>query len=212
MEGSIFMTNYIYTLDEIAEKVKPIAEKYSIEKVWVFGSYAKGVATPKSEISILICAPHIKRLFALGGICGDLEDVFHKEIDLVTEDNLHKAQENHLQYIFDEITETMTLIFENDFSFNEIVRQITDKFAPEKIYLFGSRAKGTATKSSDIDLCVIMDTNDKRKTISDLYCSIECNYPIDLLLYTPSEWEKCVLDETSFAYLINSKGVLLYSR
>lgn len=208
----VLMIDYIYTLDEITEKVKPIAEKYSIEKVWVFGSYAKDIATPKSEINILICAPHIKRLFALGCIYGDFEDIFQKEINLVTEDNLHKAHENHLQYIFDEITETKTLIYENDFSFNDLVKQITDKFAPEKIFLFGSRAKGTATKNSDIDLCVIMDTTDKRKTISDMYCSIECNYPIDLLLYTPSEWKRCVLDETSFAYLINAKGVILYSK
>ena len=32
----------IYTIDEITAAVKPIAEKYGIDKVWLFGSYARG--------------------------------------------------------------------------------------------------------------------------------------------------------------------------
>lgn len=35
----------IYTVDEITAAVKPIAEKYGIDKVWLFGSYARGEAT-----------------------------------------------------------------------------------------------------------------------------------------------------------------------
>ena len=35
----------IYTIDEITAAVKPIAEKYGIDKVWLFGSYARGEAT-----------------------------------------------------------------------------------------------------------------------------------------------------------------------
>ena len=36
----------------------------------------------------------------------------------------------------------------------EIQEQIVKLCAPEKILLFGSRAKGTATARSDIDLCL----------------------------------------------------------
>ena len=43
----------IYTIDEIREKVKPIAEKYGIEKVWLFGSYARGEATEESDVDLL---------------------------------------------------------------------------------------------------------------------------------------------------------------
>ena len=43
----------IYTVDEITAAVKPIAEKYGIDKVWLFGSYARGEATEKSLISPL---------------------------------------------------------------------------------------------------------------------------------------------------------------
>ena len=39
------MTDKIYTIDEIKAIVKPIAEKYKADRIWLFGSYAKGQAT-----------------------------------------------------------------------------------------------------------------------------------------------------------------------
>lgn len=38
---------FIYSTDEIKEKVKPIFEYYEIEKVILFGSYARHEATAK---------------------------------------------------------------------------------------------------------------------------------------------------------------------
>jgi len=39
-----------------------------------------------------------------------------------------------------------------------VVRQIAEKFQPEKIILFGSYAHGEPRPESDVDLLVIMDT------------------------------------------------------
>ena len=83
-------------------------------------------------------------------------------------------------------------------------------FNPQYIYLFGSQAKGTATSSSDIDLCVIAPAENKRELLTELYYRIECEKPIDFLLYTPEEWENCILDKCSFAYKIHSEGVCIY--
>jgi len=91
--------------------------------------------------------------------------------------------------------------------FDSIITQMLANFNPEKVVLFGSQAKGTATEKSDVDICVVMDTNNKRKTICDLYCDIDFDMPIDFLLYTPDEWKACIADETSFAYLINKEGI-----
>ena len=66
----------------------------------------------------------------------------------------------------------------------EIQEQIVKLCAPEKILLFGSRAKGTATARSDIDLCVIASTTNKRALLTDLYCDTQSDTPIDFLLYT----------------------------
>ena len=94
--------------------------------------------------------------------------------------------------------------------FENITNQIVKTYAPEKILLFGSQSKGNATIKSDIDLCIIVDTNNKRQLLTELYFGIETEKPIDIIVYTPSEWEDCVNDSTSFAHKINKEGVMLY--
>lgn len=98
------------------------------------------------------------------------------------------------------------------FDSENIIAQIKNLYFPEKVFLFGSQAKGTATKSSDIDLCVVMNTDNKRKLLADMYFNIDSDLPIDFLLYTPNEWANCVEDSASFAYKIVKEGVLLYGR
>lgn len=91
-----------------------------------------------------------------------------------------------------------------------IREQIICQCNPQKILLFGSQAKGTATAKSDIDLCIVASAADKRKLLTDLYCYTESNTPLDLLLYTPEEWETSIADTQSFAHKLNREGVLLY--
>jgi len=93
---------------------------------------------------------------------------------------------------------------------NLIKEQIVSLYNPSKIILFGSQAKGTATIKSDIDLCVVKDTENKQELLADMYLNIESSKPFDLLLYTEAEWNQCVNDTTSFAYLIDKKGTVIY--
>ena len=94
--------------------------------------------------------------------------------------------------------------------YEDITKQILQNYSPLHIYLFGSQAKKTARPNSDIDLCVVMEAENKRRILADMYLSIESEKPVDILLYTPSEWRACVEDKTSFAYKINREGVKLY--
>jgi predicted nucleotidyltransferase len=75
-----------YTLDEIKSKVKPIAEKYDIPAVYVFGSYARGEASENSDIDFAADyrGSKIKSLINEGGFFGDLERTFgENNVDLV---------------------------------------------------------------------------------------------------------------------------------
>jgi len=92
----------------------------------------------------------------------------------------------------------------------KITQQFIERYQPHKLLLFGSHAKNSARWNSDIDLCVIVEAADKRMLLTDMYLNIESDVPFDLLLYSPDEWEQCILDHTSFAYLIHKEGVLLY--
>lgn len=40
----------IYTIEEITERVRPVAEKYGLRSVYLFGSYARGDATEESDV------------------------------------------------------------------------------------------------------------------------------------------------------------------
>lgn len=44
----------VYTLDEIARRLRPVAEQYHLRAVYVFGSYARGEATEDSDIDLLV--------------------------------------------------------------------------------------------------------------------------------------------------------------
>ena len=40
----------IFTIEEIKSLVKPVAEKYHADKVYLFGSYARGEADEESDL------------------------------------------------------------------------------------------------------------------------------------------------------------------
>lgn len=82
------MTNKIYSIEEIKRLVSPIAQKYGVENVFLFGSYARGEATCESDIDLRIDKGRLKGLIMLGAMYSDLEDCFDKELDLLTTGSL----------------------------------------------------------------------------------------------------------------------------
>jgi predicted nucleotidyltransferase len=76
----------IYTINEITNIIAPIAIKYNLAAVYIFGSYARGEATNNSDIDILVdkTGAALDSLFAMGGLFSDLEEAMDKKIDLVT--------------------------------------------------------------------------------------------------------------------------------
>ena len=44
----------VFSLDDIKEMVKPIAEKYRVEAIYLFGSYARGEADEESDLDFLV--------------------------------------------------------------------------------------------------------------------------------------------------------------
>lgn len=104
----------------------------------------------------------------------------------------------------------MTGIAEMRAEAERLAAQIVALCHPQKIILFGSAASGVIHRSSDIDLCIITEYSDKRALLTSLYTQLESKVGVDLVLYTPEDWEKNHQDTASFAHLIHSKGKLLY--
>ena len=73
----------------------------------------------------------------------------------------------------------------------EIAKRIREGFHPERVILFGSRARGDATAWSDADLLVVMrDASPRRETVRRIYRALlDIAMPKDVLVVTPEEVE-----------------------
>jgi len=99
-----------------------------------------------------------------------------------------------------------------DAQIDRIKQQIMQKYSPKDIFLFGSCACGIVSGHSDIDICIVIDTDNKRKLASDIQLEIESDIDVDIVVYTPNEWEKYKDEQSSFAHIIYKKGVSLIDR
>ncbi len=74
------------SIEEIQNKVIPIAEKYHLKSVYLFGSYARNEATEESDVDLLIdrTGSTIKGLLDLSGLNSELSSELGKEVDLIT--------------------------------------------------------------------------------------------------------------------------------
>lgn len=81
---------------------------------------------------------------------------------------------------------------ESESALREVVDRIAQRFHPEKIILFGSRARGQARPDSDADLLIIMRVDgSKRQQAVQIDLALErIPIPIDLVVVTPEEVEK----------------------
>lgn len=96
----------------------------------------------------------------------------------------------------------------------QAVDRIVRELQPEKIILFGSYAYGNPTTDSDVDLLVIMNTNLPRTerfiVISELLFPRE--FPVDILVKTPSEIKDALASGDFFIREIIEKGKTIYER
>ncbi len=95
----------------------------------------------------------------------------------------------------------------HDETIQNIKNQIVNKFQPVDIILFGSRAKGFARSKSDIDICVIKETDNKRELVQDILLEIDSDFDLDVIVYTPEQWAKYKDDKAMFAHVIYKTGV-----
>lgn len=78
------MCDKVYTLDEIKELSMPIAMRHGVAELYLFGSYARGEATPESDLDFRIEKGQIRNVLQLGSFLNDIEDAFQKNADVLT--------------------------------------------------------------------------------------------------------------------------------
>lgn len=73
----------LHTISEIRQIVSDLARQYGAQRVYLFGSYARGDMTSDSDIDLRIDKGAIRGL-AFAGLWGDLEDALATSVDLIS--------------------------------------------------------------------------------------------------------------------------------
>lgn len=96
----------------------------------------------------------------------------------------------------------------------EIVRRIVRVADPDKIIVFGSRARGDSRFHSDLDLLVIKESAEPRhrRSIPLLAALSDIITPMDILVYTPEEVRDWCKVPQAFPTTAVREGKVLHDR
>ena len=88
------------SIEEIKSYILPVVKKYPVEKVILFGSYARGDASDKSDVDLIVESRGLlrnRKIFALGGellgelpVRVDVYDILEIENPSAMYDNIQK--------------------------------------------------------------------------------------------------------------------------
>lgn len=93
------------------------------------------------------------------------------------------------------------------------VQTLVREFAPERVVLFGSCARGELTKDSDVDILVVMDCRqDPIDQAVAIRWRIPRPFPMDLIVRRPAEIKRRLRRGDSFIGTIMREGKVLYDR
>lgn len=94
---------------------------------------------------------------------------------------------------------------------DEIAESVSRELEIEEMYLFGSRARGDYRENSDLDIAIIseefngMKKSQRYEKIIDSVRRVTGEIPVDLICYTPEEFEKG--KESFLPAIIEEEGI-----
>lgn len=100
----------------------------------------------------------------------------------------------------------------------DMVQTIVREVDPERIYLFGSRARGEARQDSDVDLLIIVrepfgPEHSRFQEINRVYRALSSfRIPNDVLLYSSDEFARWSQSLNHVVGRCSREGKLLYAR
>ena len=83
-------------IEDHREEIRRLALLRGARRVRVFGSRARGDASPDSDVDILIDLEKGRSALALGGLLMDLQELLGKKVDVVTPAALHSKLRNRI--------------------------------------------------------------------------------------------------------------------
>ncbi|NJK52093.1 MAG: HEPN domain-containing protein [Leptolyngbyaceae cyanobacterium SU_3_3] len=93
------------------------------------------------------------------------------------------------------------------------VAMLQETYDPQSVWVFGSMATGTVHEWSDIDLVIVKETNQRfLERTKEVLKLLQPKVGLDVLVYTPSEFDQLRQNRAFVQDEIVSKGKVLYER
>lgn len=84
------MSNHVFTLKDIVSLVKPVAKKYRVKEIYLFGSYARGEADGDSDLDFLVFGGENFKLTMIFALAEELREVLKKDVDVFEINEINK--------------------------------------------------------------------------------------------------------------------------
>jgi len=98
-----------FSFEEVCEIVAPIAAKYGILRVYLFGSRARGDCKEDSDYDFCIASPEGCGAMHLGAFLYEIKEALDAEVDVICENGIKK------QSLIEEILKDRRLIYESGY-------------------------------------------------------------------------------------------------
>lgn len=85
------------TVDEIKDRILPIAIKHGVKSLGLFGSYARNEATEDSDLDFIMDDGEVSSLIKYFSLVNDLEKEFNCHVNLVSSCSNNKKFLNKIQ-------------------------------------------------------------------------------------------------------------------
>ena len=92
-KGYSKMSGCVFTIKDIVRLVKPVAEKYGVKEVYLFGSYARGEADENSDLDFLVFGGENFKLTMIFAFAEDLRSILKKNVDVFEISEINKGSE-----------------------------------------------------------------------------------------------------------------------
>ena len=93
MKGRYNMSKQIFTIENITAMVKPLAQKYHVKEVYLFGSYARGEADENSDLDFLVCGGESFKLTQIFSFGEELREILQKRVDVFEINEINQDSE-----------------------------------------------------------------------------------------------------------------------
>ncbi len=87
------MDDKIFTITDIKALVKPIAEKYNVDEIYLFGSYARDEADQNSDLDFLVFGGQNFKLTMIFSLAEELRAILNKKVDVFEINEINQDSE-----------------------------------------------------------------------------------------------------------------------